>query len=59
MLVCAYCGIRQYAGVSYVEEPRCVECDTPLGRPKSAFLDRKESPDELAYEAGRRAPDDG
>lgn len=58
MLVCPYCGLRQYAAPSYVEEPRCVECEAPLGSPKSAFPDRTENPDEPACEAGRGARED-
>jgi hypothetical protein len=35
MLDCPQCGIRQYAAASYLAEPRCVECESPLGYPKS------------------------
>lgn len=27
---CPHCGVRQYAAASYVEQPRCVACDSPL-----------------------------
>ena len=37
MLECPHCGVRQYAAASYVEQPRCVICESALGRTKSAF----------------------
>ena len=33
---CPRCGVRQYAAASYVEQPRCVVCDSALRLPRSA-----------------------
>ena len=34
---CPRCGIRQYAAIAYVAQPRCVACDAPLPRQRSEY----------------------
>jgi hypothetical protein len=57
MLSCPRCGIRQYAAVAYVEEPRCVGCESPLDlrRLRRAAVDHVIRARDTPRRGGRRS----